>query len=133
MPQPPIECLYQLDNAVLLCPLHDFGNVSEGETRNGVGAAIIYSYATCLGVVYFGAREANVRYIAHTLVRSLRSDELWTRTMGCLPGLFEVEQSRTESVNVAVARAKHAVIEQQPTLRCLNGHRTCTDLHALPC
>lgn len=105
-----------LDDAVLLCPLYDFGNVSEGETCNGVGAAIVYSYATCLRVVYFGAGEANVRHVAHALVRSLRRDEVRTRTVCSLPGLLEVEQSRTECVNVAVARAEHAMIEQQPTL-----------------
>ncbi len=83
--------------------------------------------------MYFGAGETYVGHVAHALVRSLRRDEVWSGAVCSLPRLFQIEQGRAEGVYVAVARAEHAVIEQQPSLGSLYGYRTCADLHALPC
>ena len=122
-----------LDDTVLPRPLDDFGDVAEGEARHGVGAAVVDGDAAALGVVNLGAREANVGHIARQLILFLRRNEVRTRTIDGLPRLFEVEQGRSEAVNVAVAGAKHAVVEQQPALAGLYGHRTGADFHALPC
>lgn len=105
-----------LDDAVLLCPLYDFRNVSERKTSDCICATVVYSDATCLRIVNLCTWEAYVRHVAHTLVRSLRTDEVRTRTVCGLPRLLEVEQCRTEGIYITVARTEHAMIEEQPAL-----------------
>ena len=50
-----------------------------------------------------------------------------------LPRLFQIQKRRTESINVAIARMEHTMIDEQPAFRSLYGHWTCPNLHALPC
>ena len=121
------------DDAGLACPLHDFGNVTECEAGHSVGATVIYGYPTCLRVVYLGTGETYVGHIACELVLLTWCDEVGAAAVDGFPRLFEVEQRRTEAVDVAVAGAEHTMIEEQPSLAGLDGDGACTYLHALPC
>ena len=79
-----------------------------------------------------GAGERHVRHVAHALVRLARRNQIRTAAGRHLPRFLQVQQRRTEGIDVAVARAQHAVVEQQPPLARLDGHGARTDLHALP-
>jgi hypothetical protein len=122
----------RLDDARALRELDNLGNVTEGETRHGVGASVVDGDAAGGGVVELGTGEADVGHVAHALVRLLWRDEVRTRTVDGFPRLFEVEQSRPEAVDVTVAGVEHAVIEQQPALAGLHGDGAGAYLHALP-
>ena len=78
------------------------------------------------------ARERNVRNVAHAFVRFARGDQVGTAAGRDLPRLLQIQQCRAEGVDIAVARAKHPVVEQQPALRGLDGNGARADLHALP-
>ena len=119
-------------NVGALRELYDFGNIAEGEARHGVSTTIIDGYATSLGVVQGGTGETDVGHVAHALVELARRDEVGTRAGDDAPRLIKVEQCRAESVDIAVARMQHAVMEDKPTLTGLDGRGTCADLHALP-
>ena len=79
-----------------------------------------------------GARERHVRHVAHALVRLARRDQVGAAPGRDLPRLVQIQQRRAEGVDVAVARAKHPVVEQQPPLRGFDRNGARTDLHALP-
>ena len=79
------------------------------------------------------ARERHVRNVAHAFVRFARRYQVRAAAGDRLPRLVEVEQRRTERIDITVARAKYAVVEQQPALARLDGHGPRADLHALPC
>ena len=79
------------------------------------------------------AGECDVRNVARQLVNLARRYQVRAAAGDRLPRLVEVEQRRTERIDITVARAQHAVVEQQPALARLDGHGTRTDLHALPC
>ena len=78
------------------------------------------------------AGECDVRNVARQLVNLARRYQVRAAAGDRLPRLVEVEQRRTERIDITVARAQHAVVEQQPALARLDGHGTRTDLHALP-
>ena len=78
------------------------------------------------------AGEGDVGHVAHALVGHLRRNQIRAAAGQHLPGLVEVEQRRAEGVDIAVARAQHAVVEEQPPLRGLDGDGARTDFHALP-
>lgn len=119
-------------NVGALRELDDFGNVAEGEACHGICTTVIDGYAASVWIMKGGAGEANVGHVAHTLVELARRDEVGTRTGDDAPRLIEIEQCRAESIDVAVARMQHAVMEDKPALTGLDGRGTCADLHALP-
>ena len=121
-----------LDDAGLLCPLHDLGDVAEGESGDSVGASVVDGYAACLGVVQFCAGEADVGHVAGELIDLAGCNEVWAAAIDGLPGLLKVEQGRAEAVDVAIAGAEHAVVEQQPAFAGLDGDGAGANLHALP-
>ena len=78
------------------------------------------------------ARERHVWNVPHTFVLFTRGDQVRTAARRDLPRLVQIQQRRAEGVDIAVARAKNTVVEQQPALRSLNRNGARTDLHALP-
>ena len=79
------------------------------------------------------AGECDVRNVAHAFVRFARRNQIGTAAGRDLPRLLQIQQCRAEGVDIAVARAKHPVVEQKPPFRGLDGNGARTDLHALPC
>lgn len=59
------------DDAVLLGPLYDFGDIAEGESGAGIGTAVVDGYAASLGIVERGTGEGHVGYIACELIDGL--------------------------------------------------------------
>ena len=78
------------------------------------------------------AGECDVRNVARQLVNLARRYQVRAAAGDRLPRLVEVEQRRTERIDITVARAQHPVVEQQPALRGLDGNGPRADLHALP-
>ena len=78
------------------------------------------------------AGECDVRNVARQLVNLARRYQVRAAAGDRLPRLVEVEQRRTERIDITVARAQHAVVEQQPPFRGLDGNGARADLHALP-
>ena len=120
------------DDGVLFGPIYEFGDVGEGEAGHGVGAAVVHGQTSCLGVVEGGAGEGDVGHVAGELVDFAGRNQIWAAAGKHLPGLLEVEQGRAEGVDVAVAGAEHAVVEQQPAFGGLDGYGAGADFHALP-
>ena len=91
------------DDAVLSCPLDNLRNITEGKARHGVGASVVYGHTTCSGIVEFGAGEAHVGHVASEFVWLLWGYQVRAAAIDRLPGLFEVQQGRSETVDVTVA------------------------------
>ena len=79
------------------------------------------------------AGECDVRNVARQLVNLARRYQVRAAAGRDLPRLLQIQQCRAEGVDITVARAQYAVVEQQPALARLDGHGPRADLHALPC
>lgn len=91
------------DDGVLFCPFNDFGDVAEGETRDGVGAAVVDGDAARFGIVERGAGEGHVGHVAGQLINFARRNQVGSRAGNHFPGLFEIQQCGAECIDVAVA------------------------------
>lgn len=94
----------------------DVLDVAEGKTGDGVGAAIVDGDAAGSRVVQVCAGETYAGNISYKLVQGLGSNKVLSATGNYLPGLLAVKQGAAKGINVAVARAKHAVVDEQPAL-----------------
>ena len=88
------------ENIVFLGKLDDFGDITEGKARDGVGASVIDGDPARFGVMERRAGERDVRNVARQLVNLARRNQVRAAAGDRLPRLVEVEQRRTERIDI---------------------------------
>ena len=78
------------------------------------------------------AGEGHAGHVAHELVVLARADEVLAAAGKYFPGLLQVQQGAAERIDIAVAGAEDAVIEEEPAFGGLDRDGAGADLHALP-
>ena len=105
---------------------------SESHAHVTVSAAVVNGDTTSRRVGQGGAGEAHIRHEAPFLVPFLRCQQIILAAVEYLRGLVYVEDSRADTVNVAVAGVHDTVVEQQPALVGLNRSSASAYLEVFP-
>lgn len=122
-----IFAVYVPELAVFLCKVNDVVHIRESHGDIGIGRAIINGEPACFGVAEGRAGEADVGNKTGGFIKRLRRHQIRIRPVQYLGGIVQVEQSRTITVDKAVAGVYHAVVNHQPAFTGLDRDGACAD------
>ena len=117
-----------------MCPdvIYGFIDCCKSESRDGICAAVVDSYASRIGVAQGGAWKRNVGHVTDTLVHFTWVEQVVGTSVSDLPRLVNIQNAGGKAVHKAVARLQNAVIEAQPTIARLDRDRARTYLFGFP-
>ena len=108
------------------------GQSCRRERQAGVGAAVVEPDHAGGFVEDSATGKDDAIDGSMTLVGHLRSEDPFVAALQHPPGLVEVEQRQTQSVEAAGERVPDALVEEQPAFRQLEGRGAEADLVGIP-